>query len=77
MRVPVVRTVKKVILVVRHFWQPVGIFRIDKDVAGRAGATAATERKELIDAALPDHFHYGPPFDAIERKLDARATATI
>src|SRR3546814_11178099 len=35
----------------------VGEGRIDMDVAGRAGATAAAKRKQLVEAVVADHLH--------------------
>src|SRR3546814_13515124 len=55
--VAVLRAVEKIILVVAHWRQFVGEGRIDMDVAGRAGATAAAKRKQLVEAVVAEHLH--------------------
>lgn len=50
--------VEQAVLILAERRQPVDIGSIDMDVAGRAGAAAATQRGRLVDAGIADHLHH-------------------
>ena len=71
MVIAMIRTVEQIIFVFAHGRNLVEECRINMDVAGGTGAASATQREQFIDAAVPDDFHHGQPFLALENNLFA------